>query len=592
MAAAPVTAGHWEAIEQASELCDELKLFISLGDRKRKGEITIHGESKRQIWDNYLKKYLPENVKFIEAQQPIRAVLDELNANTTDSFVIFSDKDDIEKNFSDESLQKYAPEAFNRITKHGFDRQDTVNISGTKMRQMLSDGKKDLFLSYLPHPLSTQERVEIFNLLYKASVNQHALLEAFTNKPGVNKHLTHIEDLVIDEGNAGVTKAIAYINKLIATFESNTQQPADITVKIDGAPACTFGKDPANGQLFVGTKSIFNANPKVNYTIEDIKRNHPDSPGLQDKLIIALQEFSKINFPDRVFFQGDFLYDINDVKKAKIEGTNYLVFKPNTITYAVPETDEGLYDRIMDSMMGIVVHTYYTPKDDSESTIANYKANFGAKLSMFPFLRSNPEIWITDPTVKISPKSNMNKEFLKKLHVKMEKLEMLNSKVNINNFLSNDIFKVSLNTFFNHLIKTDTQVDYADFDEMFDLYVDYIKDLLVKNLGTYKTEAKRAEKFEIYNNYLRMLYNYESHLEYIFFARNLITTIKEFFIEALNKSSEIGTFVQDGSGQYRKTGAEGFVIMGQDGGAAKLVDRQEFSKLNFTQPKTWGKDTN
>ena len=40
--------------------------------------------------------------------------------------------------------------------------------------------------------------------------------------------------------------------------------------------------DPQSGKFFVGTKSVFNATPKINYTNADIKRNHGGA--LADKL--------------------------------------------------------------------------------------------------------------------------------------------------------------------------------------------------------------------------------------------------------------------------------------------------------------------
>ena len=47
---------------------------------------------------------------------------------------------------------------------------------------------------------------------------------------------------------------------------------SSVSVKWDGAPAVFCGINPENGKFFVGTKSIFNATPKINYTNADIKR--------------------------------------------------------------------------------------------------------------------------------------------------------------------------------------------------------------------------------------------------------------------------------------------------------------------------------
>ena len=47
-----------------------------------------------------------------------------------------------------------------------------------------------------------------------------------------------------------------------------------MTVKWDGAPAIICGINPENGKFFVGTKSVFNKTPKINYNISDIRKNH------------------------------------------------------------------------------------------------------------------------------------------------------------------------------------------------------------------------------------------------------------------------------------------------------------------------------
>ena len=53
---------------------------------------------------------------------------------------------------------------------------------------------------------------------------------------------------------------------------AGTGDTANITVKWDGAPAIICGINPENGKFFVGTKSVFNVTPKINYTVRDIKQ--------------------------------------------------------------------------------------------------------------------------------------------------------------------------------------------------------------------------------------------------------------------------------------------------------------------------------
>jgi hypothetical protein len=59
-----------------------------------------------------------------------------------------------------------------------------------------------------------------------------------------------------------------------------------------------------------------------------------------------------------------------------------------------------------------------------------------------------------------------------------------------------------------------------------------------------------------------------------------IIELKLMLIRKLSKVEGIGTFQKTENG-YKVTAPEGFVAIGHDGGAIKLVDRLEFSRTNF-----------
>ena len=123
----------------------------------------------------------------------------------------------------------------------------------------------------------------------------------------LNKHIEHPEDTILT-GDLSVLDAFSSENHY--------------SVKIDGSPAIVWGTDPENGKFFVGTKSVFNKRtPKVNYTVQDIERNHEDF-GLQSILIRCLNCLPQTN---RIF-QGDF-----------IGFGGYRDYKPNAISYTFSE---------------------------------------------------------------------------------------------------------------------------------------------------------------------------------------------------------------------------------------------------------------
>ena len=97
-----------------------------------------------------------------------------------------------------------------------------------------------------------------------------------------NTHLEHLEDDIINRGAVGGENAVNFL-KAVRNMLAGSGKGTNMTVKWDGAPAIICGVNPENGKFFVGTKSVFNKTPKINYTSRDIARNH--SGVVADKLM-------------------------------------------------------------------------------------------------------------------------------------------------------------------------------------------------------------------------------------------------------------------------------------------------------------------
>ena len=108
-----------------------------------------------------------------------------------------------------------------------------------------------------------------------------------SKKSGANLHLEHLEDHVLNRGVTGAREAINFLQSLRDMLAGQSQSKVNITTKWDGAPAVICGINPDNKRFFVGTKSVFNKDGKINYTDADIDANHPN-PGLNSKLKTAL----------------------------------------------------------------------------------------------------------------------------------------------------------------------------------------------------------------------------------------------------------------------------------------------------------------
>ena len=186
-------------------------------------------------------------------------------------------------------------------------------------------------------------------------------------KEGANLHLEHIEDEVLNRGVSGARDAINFLQSLRDMLSGHSKSKVNITTKWDGAPAIFCGINPDNGKFFVGTKGVFNVNAKLNYTDEDIDKNHPGE-GLNAKLKIALRYLPKLGI--KGVLQGDMMFVKGDMEDKTIDGVDYITFQPNTIVYAVP-ADSKLASMMQAAQLGIVFHTSYTGK-----TFSDMKASF------------------------------------------------------------------------------------------------------------------------------------------------------------------------------------------------------------------------
>ena len=107
-----------------------------------------------------------------------------------------------------------------------------------------------------------------------------------------NTHLEHLEDDIINRGSDGGRNAVNFLKSVRNMLAGSASGRVNMSVKWDGAPAIVAGKNPENGKFFVGTKSVFNKTPKINYTPGDITRNH--SGPVAAKLLVCLRELKRL----------------------------------------------------------------------------------------------------------------------------------------------------------------------------------------------------------------------------------------------------------------------------------------------------------
>ena len=392
-----------------------------------------------------------------------------------------------------------------------------------------------------------------------------------------NTHLEHLEDEIINNGYQGGVNAVEFLKSLRNMLVGSSGRKVNVSVKWDGAPAVICGTNPENGKFFVGSKSVFNVTPKINYTPADIRKNHKG--GLVDKLIVALKELKKLNIKGVV--QGDFLYTPDEIKTATIRGEKVITFTPNTITYAIP-SDSNLANRILKSKMGIIFHTSYTGRKMSD-----LKANFGVNISRFS---KTPAVFFDDAGYKDTSGSSTFTELESDQYDALLRMAMgsISKSKGVLNLMKRQTNLLSvgarLKIFFNDFIRKGQTI--AGVKKLQTQFRTYYSKVLNDEINKRKTKSAKDRFTAQKEEGLKFIDKYEDQIYFAIASYVTLQRTKNYLVNKMNKIKSIGTFIQKGNG-FEVTNPEGYVAVDRLGNAVKLVDRLEFSTANFTVSKNW-----
>jgi len=396
---------------------------------------------------------------------------------------------------------------------------------------------------------------------------------------GKNTHLEHIEDLIFLQGAEGAKSALQYINSVRDMLEEGGTVGKGVTVKWDGAPAIVTGIDPQDGKFFVAKKGAFNVSPKLYKSNQDIDSDITKE-GLNAKMKIALAELGKLGIQGVV--QGDMMYTKGDLQEAEIDGKDSIVFQPNTITYAVPK-DSDLGKRIAQSQMGIVFHTTYTGDNISDMT-----ASFGVDISGY---NKPSSVWFDDATYKdLSGQASLtpaeNKAILSGLNATASAMKSANFDA-VNNNDYKQLFMQYVNA---RIRRGDQQI--ADPNSFAQDFAKWYNDYVQKDISKLRNQdpeapavKKRLDKINAQNKFVND--NMAGIAGALAVYKDIIS-LKNMLINKLNNVDSIKSLLKTDTG-YKVVNPEGFVAIGTESGAVKLVDRMEFSKNNFSAIKNWSK---
>lgn len=392
-----------------------------------------------------------------------------------------------------------------------------------------------------------------------------------------NTHMTHIEDKVIYGGVDGTRQSINALRSLRDMLAG--KHKGKVSVKWDGAPAIFCGQDPRDGKFFIAKKGIFNKDPKVYKTNEEIDAD--TSGDLADKFKLALKYLPELGI--KGIIQGDFLFSYNDLKKEKIDGQDYITFHPNTIVYAVP-TDHHQADTIKQAKIGIVWHTTYTGKD-----FESLSASYGVDVSK---LKRSRNVWSVDAMLEDVTNATMSEKETSEVTKHLSNAGKLFSKIastTLKQLEQHSELSQTIETFNNTFVRKGEIVEPTTHVVKL---IKYIKDKYQKEIDKRKTEKGKTTQRDKLSNILSFFSDENKiYLKYMFELQRELVLAKLILINKLDKLQSLSTFVKTKKG-FKVTGAEGYVAidtLGND--AVKIVDRMEFSYNNFSPDTLKGWDS-
>jgi len=398
------------------------------------------------------------------------------------------------------------------------------------------------------------------------------------SKEGKNVHLEHLEDNVLNGGVSGAREAIEFLRSLRNMLAGHSGSKMNVTTKWDGAPAIFVGTNPENGKFFVGTKSVFAKNAKLNYTDEDIDENHP-SEGLNKKLKLALAFLPKLNI--KGVLQGDMMFSKGDIEKETIAGEEYIIFQPNTIVYAVPAKSK-LAQAMLAAQVGVVFHTSYSGK-----TLETMKASYNIDIGR---LSATKDVWFRDASfTDASGSVTFTEEETATITSILSNAGRVFQSIpalTLNRIAASDVFLTQIKTFNNTKVREGKKI--ADTRIHTQELINWVEAKLNKEVLAAKKEDTKQKRIKEKNEVMRFYRSNAIQLKMIFDLMNLIVDAKLMIIRKLETIKSIGTFVRTDDG-FRITAPEGFVAVDHLGKALKLVDRLEFSRQNFNAQKAWDK---
>ena len=378
-------------------------------------------------------------------------------------------------------------------------------------------------------------------------------------------HLEHAEDHPINAGEEGFKHSFNTLHETHRALQGK-KSSVSLSTKYDGSPSVVFGHHPESGRFFVASKSVFNKDPKLNYTTSDIQKNHGHAPGLVNKLTAALHHLPKVT-PNRGVFQGDIMH--SGVKSRSnphgdVESSAGSVhFKPNTITYSAKNnTPEAA--KAKEAKIGVAVHTAY-----HGNNLEHMKAHYNADVSHF---NKHSDVHMIDTSFKSSA-AHYTPEAQKSFEGHMKKAVEANNKLKSYSHLegAHESHKEHLKTYINSTVRDGSAPSVGG-------YMSHLKGRLQKEVDKVKTPKAKEAKTATLNTAMAHIDKHEPAFKSTLEVHKHLQNAKNVLVHTLAGAN----YDYHHSINGKATKPEGHVAV-INNRPTKLVDRADFSRENFSR---------
>lgn len=377
------------------------------------------------------------------------------------------------------------------------------------------------------------------------------------------KHLPHTTEFALQnhEGVGATDSTLRSLHNYLIGNRRNT--PQRVEKKIDGAPAFHIGKDK-DGKIFVATKSLFNKNPKINYTEEDIQRNHGHAPGLVSALTQVLNHGHKVLPSDMKpgeMYKGDFLF--GGEGKQLENDDEHVSSQPNLLRYkwqkGTPEAEKA-----SNAKVGFALHTFFNKNGDAQPISEKQRNKFV----------DHPDAFNYDPTVSVSPQ-NYTPEEQRAYETHMENARKSYSRIKPEVYDKLAGHGDSMTTFINSRVRNG-QEGSGKVDE----YLNFLNSKANKDIASVKTPASKDAKSKKHAALMQQVVSNSKDAQHILDMHGHFQNAKHLLLGVMNKNSKEAVEMPNGEA----TGHEGYVVTGKGGEQSKIVDQTPsgFANLNLS----------